>query len=850
MRSHRLLAVCLGLAATSVSIAAPAHPIEFNRDIRPVLSDNCFYCHGPDPNHRKADLRLDNFEGATEKRKKGGPAIVPGNSAKSPLVQRITTTDADDLMPPPETHKKLTPKQIALFKQWIDEGAKYQSHWAYTPIQRTPAPKVKSTWPINDIDRFIVARLDAEGLQPSPEADRRTLLRRLSFDLTGLPPTAVEAEAFIGDKSPQAYEHVVDRLLESPRYGERMAMWWLDLVRYADTVGYHGDQNVSVWPFRDYVIKAFNANMRFDQFTTEQLAGDLLPNATREQQVAAGYNRLGMMSAEGGVQPKEYLAKYAAERVRNLGNVWLAATTGCTECHDHKFDPWTMKDFYSFQTFFADIKERGLYDQPPRNANFGPKLLLTTPEQDEQLKKLDAQIAAVKTEVDAKLPDAKKKVDAWLKQLRNEQKSAGKITSVKVQRELTALIKSDGKATPGDREKLEAFYLEVNAPELSKQAKELAKLQTQRDELEATIPSMLVVEHVEPREIRLLKRGNWMDDSGPIMKPEFPAFLPNASASTPERRLTCLDLARWLMRPENPLPARAFVNRLWAMYFGVGISKRLDDFGAQGEPPVHPELLDHLAASFIDTGWNIKAVIKQIVMSATYRQSSVADSRTVELDPYNRLYARQGRSRLPAEMIRDNALAVSGLLSPTMYGRSVRPYQPPGYYAQLNFPKREYQEDTGENLWRRSVYSHWQRQYLHPAMLAFDAPSREECVAERVRSNTPLQSLVLLNDPEFVEAARVLAERAIQQGGSADESRLTFVFNAVLDRSPTAAEAKVLLKLLTKHRGEYAADVESAKKLVVIGKRPVAADIAPAELAAWMSVTRTMLNLHETITRD
>ncbi|MCE9605868.1 MAG: DUF1553 domain-containing protein [Planctomycetia bacterium] len=922
------------LEAAEPSVASLPAKIDFNRDIAPILSSNCFYCHGPDPKHREGDLRLDLRAAATADHD-GHRAIVAGKPAESELIRRVKSTDADVVMPPPDSNKKLTPREVKLLEQWIAEGAEYRSHWAYTPLTKPRAPTpAKSAVSESDwgsaaeslsspIDAFLRDRWEREKLKPVDEADPITLCRRLYFDLTGLPPTPEEVAKFVAACEAQgkdaaatrerAYRELVDKLLASQRYGERMAAWWLDLVRYADTVGYHGDQNVTIWPFRDYVIEAFNKNMPFDRFTREQLAGDLLPEPTRAQRVASGYNRLGMMTAEGGAQDKEYLAKYAADRVRNVSSVWLGATLGCAECHDHKFDPLTARDFYGMAAFFADLKEQGFYGGSHASGKWGPNILLTTPEQEARLKQLAGEITQLQKEVDAKQPEAKKKQAEWEKKLTAEltikkksdepkiddagkdkagkdklgkEKSAGneKLSQEKPGKDkekpvievakpvaqpqvaklpadiVKALGEEAGKRTPQTQERLFAYYLEQTDPKLGEQLKLLKQRQTERTTFEATIPSTLVTEAVAPRTMRILARGNWMDESGPTVEPSVPSFLPQPQLGK-ARRATRADLAAWITAGDNPLPARVFVNRLWAMYFGIGLSKRLDDFGAQGEPPVHPELLDWLATEFRDGSnspsqaggqkkWDVKHLVRLIVGSKAYRRSSVADRTLIERDPYNRLYARQGRFRMPAESVRDGALAVSGLLSTTIGGRSVRPYQPAGYYAQLNFPKREYEEDTGENLWRRSVYTHWQRTFLHPAMTAFDAPSREECTCERVRSNTPLQALVMLNDPEFVEAARALAERVLREASSTSDERAASLYRIALQRAPQADERKLIVELVDKHRAEYKADVAAAKVLVDVGARPVAVGLDPAELAAWTGAARIVLNLHEFINRD
>lgn len=790
-----LLATSLWLPIAAVHTTIAGTPrfklpgtVEFNRDIRPILSDNCFACHGPDKNKRKADLRLDTQDGLLGKLGHTG-VVVPGKPDDSELFRRICSKDADERMPPSQFGKVLSEADRQLFRRWIEQGAKWEGHWAFLPIGRPKPPVVKRDDAVgNDIDCFILQSLEEHGLSLSPEADRATLIRRLRFDLTGLPPSTAEVDAFVADRSDKAYEKVVDRLLGSPQFGERMAMWWLDLVRFADSVGYHGDQPVTVYAFRDYVIKSFNENKPFDRFTVEQLAGDLLPHATVENKIASGYNRLGMMSAEGGVQPKEYLAKYIGERVRNVSGTWLGATFGCCECHNHKFDPFLARDFYSLEAFFADIEERGLYSGADRDGSWGPRLQLPTPAEQAEEDRLAREIAAA-------------------------QKSLS------------------------------------SAPAASAPArKKLADLQQAMGDLNRRIPTTLITVSVTPRTVRLLRRGNWMDDSGPVLAPAFPEALWHARPS--ERRLTRADLARWLTSPENPLTARTFVNRMWKLTFGAGLSRKLDDLGAQGEWPSHPKLLDWLAGQFIDSGWNVKHVIKLIVMSATYRQSSQLTPQLREVDPENRWLARQGRFRLDAEMVRDNALAISGLLTDRIGGPSVKPYQPPGYWSHLNFPPREWQNGSGADLYRRSLYTHWQRQYLHPAMLAFDAPGREECTAERPRSNTPLQSLVLMNDPEFVEAARAFGEQVLLCGGPSTGERLKWAFRRALSRRPRDAEAVVLTGLLAGQQSEYKKDPQAANALLSVGAHPVPHDVDHAELAAWTSVCRTILNLHETITRN
>ena len=1048
----RFLLITVMLSVTSSSWAADGAPlpdvVEFNRDIRPLLSENCFFCHGPDKNKRKADLRLDTAEGLVGKEGMKGTA-VPGKPDESELFRRITSNDPEMKMPPHDSGKSLTVRDVALLKKWIEQGAKYEGHWAFLPIKRSAAPEIRNPKleTRDEIDRFVLDALSQQGLKlkPSSEADRVTLIRRLSFDLIGLPPTPQEVDAFVKDTSADAYEKLVDRLLQSPHYGERLAMWWLDLVRYADTVGYHGDQDMSVSPFRQYVIESFNANKRFDQFTIEQLAGDLMPNPTREQLIASGYNRLGMMSAEGGVQDKEYLAKYIAERVRNATGTWLGITLGCAECHDHKFDPLTQRDFYRFEAFFADIQERGLYSGANADGNWGPFVKVPNSDQEAALKMLDQEIADAKKVLETSTPelvaaqaaweksqvawtllkpesitsaegvtltakddgsilasgknpatdnytlvvknpptgitalrlevlpddslpkkgpgragngnfvlseftvkqvvgetieenialqnatatyeqtgaaennpykkwavaaaidgDEKGKTWGWaimekvgqpqvavfetvsdiaggegssltislLQNLDNPQHTIGRfrLSATTAPRPIRAgdapppnisalLAIAADQRNDAQKNELAAYYRSI-APTLDGARKHLADRENARKDLDARIPSTLITASVQPRMVRVLKRGNWMDESGEQVTPAFPAVLTAVADASlvssdarrvgheSDTRLTRHDLAKWIVSKENPLTARVFVNRLWKQFFGAGLSRKLDDLGAQGEWPSHPQLLDHLASSFADNHWDVKQLIKTIVMSGTYRQSSVASREQRELDPYNRWLARQGRFRIDAELVRDNALAISGLLVTKVGGKSVKPYQPPGYFAYLNFPAREWQNDSGENLYRRGLYTHWQRQYLHPSLLAFDAPNREECTADRARSNTPLQSLVLLNDPSYVEASRAFAEQIIRQGGSTARDRLGFAFHRAVSRDIKPAEAEVLERLLQSHLDEYKSDATAANELLSVGAKSAPTDLDKSELAAWTSIARTILNLHEVITRN
>ncbi len=829
MRRMSLVAIVAAILSTVRLSAATPKPVDFSREIQPILASHCYNCHGPDEGKRKAKLRLDRRDGAIKK------AVKPGDATHSPLIDRVSSIDADESMPPPDSKKeRLTPDQIQLLRRWIDEGAKYDIHWSYVKPTRPALPPVKNkAWVHNAVDAFVAAEHEANGLAPAPEADRITLLRRLSFDLTGLPPTPKEVDAFVGDESPDAYEKLVDRLLASTPYGERMAMFWLDAVRYADTAGYHSDNHRDVWLFRNYVIAAFNENKRFDRFTMEQLAGDLLPHPTAEQRIASGYNRLLQTTEEGGAQAKEYTAKYAADRVRNASTVWMASTMGCCECHNHKFDPFTTKDFYSFSAFFADIQEKavGRQDQTP----------MLPPEAAWRVKLFDEQLASLRSALNKPSAELDNLQAEWEKKTRAE---GGKGLPKPV---AVALAVDPAKRSPNQKQALSNHYRGI-APELEAIRKATADVQRQRDALLKNVPTTLVSTSVSPRVVRILPRGNWLDDSGEVVQPAVPGFLPALDAKS--QRASRLDLAKWIVSADNPLTARVFVNRVWKICFGQGIVKSQDDFGVQGTLPTHPRLLDWLAVEFVEKGWDVKHLVKLLVMSNTYRQSSAASKQMRERDPANVWLTRQGRFRLDAEMVRDNALEVSGLLSHKVGGPSVKPYQPAGYWSFLNFPRREWQADQGESLYRRGLYTYWCRTFLHPSLLAFDAPTREECTVERARSSTPLQALVLLNDPIYVEAARVFAERIVKEGGADTAARLHWAYRRAVSRSANPVEVKLLTDLYQKHLTAFRTDLASAKKAVAIGRSPLPKDMDPAELAAWTSVARAILNLHETITRN
>jgi hypothetical protein len=633
------------------------------------------------------------------------------------------------------------------------------------------------------VDFLIDQRLQRLGLQPVPEADRRTLIRRLYTDLIGLPPTPLEVDAFVADTSTDAYATLVERLLANPHYGERMAIPWLDVVRYADTIGYHSDNPRNVWPYRDWVIRSFNDNKPFDRFTIEQIAGDLLPDANQETLVGSAFNRLLLSTEEGGAQPKDYESRMLADRVRAVGAVWLGQTTGCAQCHDHKFDPFSMRDFYALGAFFADIQE-GLV--APREAG----MPVMTESQRQRLSELDAIVSESKQTLEAAA---------------DEERDGQRVSLEEAEKERAA------------------YY--------------------------STIPKCLVSKSAStPRTVRIQRRGNWMDESGEVIKPAFPGYLPQPAAV--DREWNRLDLAHWLVSSENPLTPRVVMNRWWRHFFGIGISKVLDDLGAQGEPPTHPELLDYLACEFVESGWDSKHMVRQMVMSRAYRRSSVGTPELLAADPTNREFARQSPYRMDAELLRDQALSVAGLLDREIGGPSVKPYQPEGYWENLNFPLRTYTEDQGASQYRRGLYTWWQRSYLHPSLLAFDAPTREECCAERTQANIPQQALVLLNDPTYVEAARGLATRIVQQGGATAEDRLRWAFREVLQRSPRSEEMDPMLRLLESHRNRYSNDRIAAEALLRTGQASIPIGLDVVELAAWTHTARVLLTLHETLTRS
>jgi hypothetical protein len=1038
------LAIVLSLYS---AVALADADVEFNRDIRPILSDKCFTCHGPDAANRKTKLRFDIESGARVVLKNGVFAIVPGSPEKSELIRRITAGNTALRMPPAYAgREKLTDREIDLMRRWIAQGAHWQPFWSFIPPRRPALPEVRrEDWPRNPIDRFILSRLEREGLSPSPEADKTTLIRRLTLDLTGLPPSLHEVDAFLADTSPEAYEKLVDRLLESTGYGEHMAFRWMEVARYGDTNGYQTDGPRDMWRWRDWVINAFNRNMRYDEFTLDQIAGDLLPDATLDQRIATGFNRNHRTSGEGGIIPEEYRVEYVADRAQTTSIVWMGLTLGCARCHDHKYDPISQKDFYRLFAYFNRIP-----DEQGFVWNYGnehPYVKAPLPEQQRKLNEFDSKIADLERQYQSLQPelqkaqrkwervqahsnaadwtvhrglvfqsgkaplqgagcdaaaadceistgegplgearafDGKRYLEApgrqadfeylepftyvaWIKpespngailsrsddyfegsghglylldgKIRmhiihrwsdlgirietaapirlhewqhvmvtydgkrkasgiriylNGQPCAARIlfdqnneplhvaakTPIRVgaagglrfqgmiadariykvalsTEEAAALAVMESIAeiaalpekqrTSAQSGKLALSFLDQATPqEVQDIRNRLGTLRAGRDLFYESVPSVMVMaDSPHPRDTFVLKRGAY-DSPGEKVSAGVPEVLPQPRPDWPNNRL---GFARWLVDRSNPLTARVTVNRFWQSYFGFGIVKTVDDFGSQGEWPMHPELLDWLATNFMDTGWNVKALQKTIVISATYRQSSKVSPDLLQKDPDNRLLARGARLRLGPEIIRDQALAVSGLLVEKVGGPSVKPYQPPGLWQELAGGKG-YVQDDGEGLYRRSLYTYWKRTVAPPFMINFDSPNREQCTVFENRTNSPLQALDLMNDVTFLEASRKLAERMIVEGGSSPEQRIHYGYRLVFARVPKPEQDAVLLKTLLNFERNYRADGRAAKEYLAQGKSAVRPGTEVAELAAYTAIASLMLNLDEAITKE
>jgi hypothetical protein len=834
--SGPLATIRVGLAMLSALVLAAsplaaAERVDFNRDILPILSDNCFQCHGPDAKARKAKLRLDAKEGALRAQ---DPIIVPGHSAESKLIQRVTNPDDNERMPPPKAKRRLTQQQCDLLRRWVDEGAAWGKHWAFVAPVRPALPVLRNTaWARNAIDAFILARLEHEGLTPSSEAAKETLLRRVSLDLTGLPPSLNDIDAFVNDPAPDAYEKVVDRLLASPAYGERMAWDWLDAARYADTNGYQGDPERTMWPWRDWVVQALNANMPYDQFTIEQLAGDLLADATLSQKIATGFNRNHMHNGEGGRIPEETRVENVMDRVETTATVWLGTTIGCTRCHDHKFDPFTQKEYYQLFAYFNNTSDDG---QGHWNGRVPPLVDFITPADQARLTELRQRVPAMAARVDA--AEKERFAPAPGKYGGESPKAAG----------LPAKIQDHLKRPPQDRPTAAldelAAHFEKSDPPLRKLLMELKQATEERDRFTNGLPRVMVMDELsKPRQAFVLVRGAY-DKPGESVGPGTPAILPALPAQAPKNRLA---LARWLVDLAHPLTTRVTVNRFWQMFFGTGLVKTVEDFGVQGERPSHPELLDWLATELVASGWNVKQLQRLIVTSAAYRQSSKVTPQLLERDPGNRLLARGPRYRLPAWMIRDQALAAAGLLCSKMTGPSVKPYQPAGLWEEATFGQKSYKQDKGDSLYRRSLYTFWRRIVGPPEF--FDNTARQTCTVKVVRTNTPLQALTTLNDVTYVEAARALAQRVLETAATPRE-RIQTAFRLVSARRPTAQEELVLIDALELLEADYRADPQAATKLLQVGEAARNPQLPAIDHAAYTALCSLLLNLDETLTKQ
>ncbi|MFG0264052.1 MAG: DUF1553 domain-containing protein [Rhodopirellula sp. JB055] len=826
--------ISLGFGVLTLFLAwilpANAEEVSFQEDVRPILSNHCFACHGPDENNNAAGFRLD----------------VEGEADLDEVLVRIESEDPDSIMPPPDMHKPLKPQQIAVLKQWIEQGAPYEAHWAFVAPAAPALPESLDAEWTAPIDRFVRSKMESQGLTPRPRADRRTLIRRLSLDLTGLPPTADEIDAFLNDDSESAYQDLVDRLIAKPAFGEHMARYWLDLVRFADTNGMHHDHYREMTPYRDWVIRSFNENLPFDQFIVDQIAGDLHPDPSIDQLIASGFNRLHLIIDRGTALPEESFVKNVVDRVSAVGTAFMGLTLQCAVCHDHKYDPISQKDFFSLYAFFNNF-DGGPETGGRRGTDFQrglqpPYIEFPTEEQSKTLARLNAEIARLQTEAkdlqpkpepDKQAPDASK-LDAL----------AGRVEQ------------SEGRAAP------------VLSPEQRKQKLQqvqtaIAKLNKERDSVLVNVPATLVMkERAEIRPAHILIRGAY-DAPGEVVTRNTPSFLPPLpDANDPKTPRTRMDLARWMVDPSNPLTARVAVNRFWQQLFGVGLVKTSEDFGAQGQLPSHPKLLDHLAIDFIDSGWDVQGLMRSLVNTRTYQQSSIAPSESYAADPQNRLLARGSRYRLDAEVIRDQVLSVCGLLSPTMYGKSVKPPQPEGLWKIVAMPTsypNSYVPDSGENTVRRSVYTFWKRGLPPPQMTIFDAPNRDSCIARRERTNTPLQALMMMNEPQFFSASTTLAKRLLDdetlnaEDGD-QQKRLAAAYETITSRPPTDAALESLSRSLETFQSLYESQPAEATALVQRCTDPAvqAATSAPDQvrLAAWTMVVHSILNLDCVRTRE
>ena len=792
MPLHKLLTCNIFFLGIFSSVLL-AKEVSFNRDIRPILSNKCFSCHGPDKHDRKAELRLDISEGSdgAYREKDGNFALKPGSIDDSELWHRIISEDSEEVMPPPEANKKLlTVQEKELIKQWINSGAKYEKFWAFEKPKQPDLPKVQNgKWSDEPIDLFVMKKLESTGITPSPEADKRTLIRRLSLDLTGLPPSREEVRKFDSDDTAGAYEQLVDKLLSREQYGEHMARYWLDLVRFADTNGMHKDYYRNSVAYRDWVIRAYNENLRYDEFVRYQLAGDLFPDASSDQLIASGFNRLHLIIDVGTALPEESFFKNVTDRVTAVGTAFMGMTVQCAACHDHKYDPITQKDYYSLFAFFNNIDAKPETERGLKNGLQPPIASVPTPDQKKALDELGAKMSEVESEI-------------------NNQNNSEDIIS-----ELQEKLKS---------------------------------LKGERDQLEKQIPMAMVMrERKEVRETRIMKRGQY-DDPGEVVERNAPEFLhPMKRAGDVASRM---DLANWFIDKENPLTARVAVNRIWQQLFGVGLVKTSEDLGAQGEVPSHPLLLDYLVVSFVKSGWDVKALIKEIVLSKAYRQSSNIDESLFKKDPENRLLARGSRFRMDAEMIRDQILFTSGTLSEKMYGKSVKPPQPDGLWKAVTMIGERFKPDSGEEIRRRSLYTYWKRGMPPPQMTILNAPIRDACVSRRERTNTPSQALLLLNESEYMKAARNLAMTVLVPKEAKPSQRIAFAYETITSRLPDKEEQKTLYELLQSLYKTYLNEPALADE--ICEGLPVKEKDQKAKIAAWTILVNSLYNLDITKTRD
>ncbi len=836
------------MSFASASYGNDSALIDFDRQIRPILSDKCYACHGPNEESREGGLRLDRKSGAIAEADSGSQAIVPGDPSASELVVRLLTDDGDLRMPPPDSGKKLNADEIELVRKWIEQGAAWQEHWAYVPPTQNVIPDVKDkSWLRNPVDLFILDRLERESLHPSPRAERSTLLRRVTFDLTGLPPTTQESAAFLSDDSDSAYETVVDRLLDSKRYGEHMARYWLDAARYGDTHGLHLDNYREMWPYRDWVVRAFNDNMPFDQFVIKQLAGDLLPSPTTDDLTATGFNRCHVTTNEGGSIKEEVYVRNVVDRVVTTGTVFMGMTLECTRCHDHKYDPVTMDDFYSLFAFFNNLDGNAMDGNAKRH---DPIIKLPTKEQAEREAELKKQLTSAEAAIEAAISKAMEKenycesLHDWIQKQREA-----------ADKELPKHIKESlaGERTEEQESALREYFVghvlketrSVFEP-LHNKTKELKK---KAKDLDQQIASTLIYrERASSRPSYVLHRGEYDQQRDEVPR-TTPAILPSLPDDVPVNRL---GLAKWLVDAKHPLTARVTVNRLWQQVFGVGIVKTSEDFGSQGEPPSHPELLNWLAVQFQEDGWDVKTMMKRFVMSATYQQASRTTPELLPRDPNNRLLVRGPRFRLDAEMLRDQSLAVSGLLRNSLGGPSVKPPQPDGLWHAVGYTgsntSRFKADESPEKIHRRSIYTFYKRTSPPPQLNTFDSPSREYCTVRRERTNTPLQALLLLNDPQYVEAASALAARTMCDAKTV-ESRARRLFQLATSRVPCDAEVEELVSLYRELAAKFRGEPKAADELSSVGAN-TAVDVDTAELAAWTMVANLALNLDEVVNKN